>query len=135
MASPKSVETHRQLHFDHERRHGCVVCRFLSNDKSAIKIHIRHHTGVKPFCCLICHKSFAAKGRPSYHILSNHSGQNGRYKCVECSKCFMSKSYLTAHLRFHVKGTPHKCPECAKSFKWKQSLTNHMKIHFGCKIY
>eukprot|EP01083_Nonionella_stella_P004143 11925_1 len=78
MGSPKSVESHRDLHFVDGGSHRCVVCSHVTRSRFTIKIHIRRrHTGVKPFCCLICHKSFAAKGRLSYHILSNHSGQNG----------------------------------------------------------
>eukprot|EP01083_Nonionella_stella_P208725 757231_1 len=104
MISPKSVENHRQLHFDEEGSHRCVVCSRVSNRKAAIKIHIRRHTGVKPFCCLTCHKPFTTNGQLSYHIQSHHNGQNGRFKCAECGKCFSLKSSLTQHLQSHVEG-------------------------------
>lgn len=40
----------------------CKICKKSLSSSSAVQIHMRTHTGSKPFTCHICQKSFSTKG-------------------------------------------------------------------------
>lgn len=50
----------------------CPICQKAFNQKNALHIHLKKHSGEKPHTCSYCDQSFTQKGNLKTHIKRAH---------------------------------------------------------------
>ncbi|XP_042888898.1 zinc finger protein 345-like [Penaeus japonicus] len=84
---------------------GCPVCARAFDSRAKLDIHLRTHTGERPFACALC----------------------------PYQACQMST--LTSHMRTHTGEKPFACPFCAHRARQKGSLNKHIRVVHGARAH
>jgi len=80
--------------------HICHICSKSFNNRGNLNIHLRIHTGERPYKCKICEKAFKTEGQIRHHLISHSNGKH--FQCPHCSKFYKRKGVLKAHMLIHM---------------------------------
>ncbi|KAM3860706.1 general transcription factor IIIA, b [Diretmus argenteus] len=118
-----------------EKKHVCSFfdCKAMFSKSWKLEAHLCKHTGLRPFSCENCDKSFCTRYQLGRHELS-HSGEKP-HKCLAdgCSEAFVSKSSMKNHVaRIHQhQKHRYECDHhgCGRDFTKKNQLNAHKCEH------
>ncbi|XP_022184546.2 zinc finger protein 26 [Nilaparvata lugens] len=114
----------------------CTHCSFKTSRASSLRIHVRRHTGHKPFSCNICNYRSACSSDLRRHIRT-HTGEKP-FICEYCGFSCTRFSSLKRHIRKHIMKT-FSCKFCDFTCDRSASLKSHLLTHsekntFHCEL-
>ncbi len=113
--------------------HTCTICKKTFTTEYGLVIHIRTHTGERPYKCHYCEKAFSNSSNLNAHERI-HTGEKP-FQCGLCARSFSTSSNLAQHQRLHAEERAYKCALCDKSFKQRSSLQSHQSVHSKEKLF
>lgn len=109
----------------------CDICGLSTKQRNNLVVHMRVHSGEKPYSCPICHQKFNYSSYVRGHIRMMHTGERP-YLCTVCGKGFATGGKLNTHMKIHralSERIKHKCNLCDKEYANRSSLRKHFSIH------
>lgn len=110
---------------DVRKRLECDICKVTYWLRDSLIMHMRKHSGEKPFACNVCTATFRTKESWKTHVL-NHTGAKP-YGCNICERRFTTPQSCKTHVRRHEGIKSHLCTICGQSFVQGNQLTRHTK--------
>lgn len=136
LSCTERLEKHKRTHEPSDANYKCEVCGKDFAKFKNLSLHMRLHTGYKPFQCPVCNKRFSHCSVFIIHKRT-HTGERP-FPCKICKKRFPQSSNLITHMKSHAselgildKVKTHLCGICGKLFSYKTHLIRHMRIHTG----
>lgn len=117
----------------HQEALSCQHCNSQFTHVNSYRLHMRLHSGEKPYECNECGAKFVQSSHLNIHKRS-HTGEKP-YQCDVCKVAFKQISHLRTHERIHTQHKPYSCDVCGSAFIQKSSLNRHARIHTGEKPY
>lgn len=123
LKTKRNFEYHLTTHVE-TKKFPCPIpdCNKSYNSEAFLSDHMNAHTGLKPYVCNTCKRTYSTVASLSHH----KSTCCKDVKCQLCNKKFSSKTALSDHEQSQH-GHKHLVCECGKVFKWRTNLIRHKK--------
>ena len=129
----KEVKDHQEaVHDQSSYPFSCPVCLRQFKQQAHRDVHVRIHTGDRPYECEYCRMAFKQSNHLRRHKLRRHSQKCDRpFSCDKCSQRYAQQWDLDLHYRAHhtLKGStqshPYKCGNCGRAFTQLSNLRTH----------
>ncbi|XP_069102443.1 zinc finger protein 502-like [Argopecten irradians] len=136
-----TLKNHVKIHAEEKSdEFKCHLCSKLLSSKSALNVHQRSHTGVKPYMCEMCGMSFRQVANMRKHMLIHTTAKANQ--CELCGKEYKYRDSWKAHMRSHVikeglrhevirtkYGKVYNCEYCKKQFSTASQYKVHLRTH------
>lgn len=121
---------HRATHFLDKLPYECTLCPYKGRYSESLKMHMRSHTGEKPYQCPECpSRFFVNKSNLNKHLLTHRNTHD--FKCGQCQRGFYTQKDLDSHYKVDHSGIKdHICDVCGKAFGYRKQMMKHqLKVH------
>nr|CAH7728743.1 unnamed protein product [Callosobruchus chinensis] len=145
-----------------EKKIICDICGKSYKQRKFLSIHMRVHTGERPYNCEVCGRKFSLYS--SLHKHRNIHSERKKFECKVCGKMFNQSSNLNNHLKIHTGNQniiyifikikfftassqvkkhrlihtgekPYACWQCGRTFRRKETRDTHVRYHTGERPY
>ncbi|XP_058058129.1 zinc finger protein 34-like [Anopheles bellator] len=116
----------------HILRIKCDFCNKYFAFQNQLELHLKLHTGEKPYKCDICGRSFRRPFSYREHMEQHESDK--KYECETCGKSFGRPRYLQAHRQTHTTEKPFACETCGNMYKTKGERKKHSRMKHGIEF-
>lgn len=107
------LKSHELTHKKERKTWQCYNCGSSFRTELGYRLHMRIHSGIRPYKCELCNESFLSSSRRSDHVKRRHkSTKDMPHGCDRCTAKFirpweLKKHYLNVHSSI-VEVTPQK---------------------------
>ena len=89
--------THSQLY---RNLRTCSECHYEASSPSHLRIHMRKHTGEKPYFCSFCPYRCTKNSAMKTHLV-NHDNSPKKFPCPFCSYASNNAASTNTHIMLH----------------------------------